>query len=539
MQPMQLHEQNPKHSMPGSPLESDYQEKEGAKEEGMSLGDSTEAKELSNDSPNDLGNSSKETPKVIDSSTSENDDAILQSKHSQINQSIQSGPQARKSSALKHFKKRNIFITSGIALILLLIGAYMMADKMNSPAELVKEFEEAMQEKDTETLMSILTTDHDDLEINEDTVEAFIKLYDEHPTEFRHMMTQLKAQAEGAAPGYSMYPIELEKRGKSFFYFDNYRLVLLPVYINVTTTCEDTDIYVNGEKMGTADEEYFQGEIGPVIPGIHTVKAVYDTGFFHLDKEVEVAAGDPNYAEFVDLYLEGDNVSFNLITNRYDQLNSIKLYINGKETDYDLVQESRVGPLLTDGSMNASFEAEFPWGTMMTNEVPIDSSYIDFNFGDSEEFRREIMDVIITFNEELIEVYTTADPAVLTTSALPLQEAIMEEVTLIQEEDIVYEGAFHGLDFYLESFKLQKSYDDLWKVDVDTIGYFEEDIFLAGDNANLEQVEEELKYELVYEPQLKEWVVINLGYAGTMDTEKMERYKVDDPVVHTSEWNKK
>lgn len=37
---------------------------------------------------------------------------------------------------------------------------------------------------------------------------------------------------------------------------------------------------------------------------------------------------------------------------------------------------------------------------MKTNEVPIDQSYMEFNFGDNDEFKQEIMDVIIIFNEQ-------------------------------------------------------------------------------------------------------------------------------------------
>lgn len=439
----------------------------------------------------------------------------------------------------KNVKKKNILIFSGLGLVVLLIAGYVILNKMNSPSHLVKEFEEAINEEDSESLASILTTEEKELEINKDTMDAFIKLYSSKSSDLRNMINQLEAQADGHGSGYSMYPVELVKDGKKFLLFDNYKLNLLPVYINVSTTYADTDILVNGEKIATADEEYFSDEVGPITPGVHTVKAVYDTGFFHLDKETEVEASDPGIASLVDLHLEGDNVSFDLSTNRYDQLSSVKLYINGKETDYDLTEESRIGPLLTDGTMNASFEADFPWGTMKTEEVPIDDSYIQFNFGESEEFRQDIMDLIITFNEEFIEAYTTADAGAFTSTTIPLQEAILEEVDFNKEQDIVYKGAFHGVDFYLDSFELKKSYDDFWEVNVDTITYFEEDMYLVGDNDNLQQTEEEIRYEVIFNPQSKEWVIADLGYAGSMDEDRMERYKVDDPVTHTSEWDKK
>src|SRR5699024_6267329 len=210
----------------------------------------------------------------------------------------------------------------------------------------------------------------------------------------------------------------------------------------------------------------------------------------------------------------------------------------------------------------------FPWGTMKTDDVPIDDSYIDFNFGENEEFRQEIMDIIITFNEEFLETYTTGSEDVFTTTTMPLQEVILEEAEFNKEQDIVFKGAFHGVDFYQDSFELIMSYDECWEINVDTITYTEEDMFLEGEKENLPETAEEIRYEtvvdrpvkelvvanlvyagsreedkiryeMVFDPQLKRWVVENVGYAGSMDEDKMERYKVEDTVMHTSEWDKK
>src|SRR5699024_2328387 len=159
-----------------------------------------------------------------------------------------------------------------------------------------------------------------------------------------------------------IYTIELFKCAKKLLLIGDYKLHSLPVYINISTTYEPTALFVNGYKFTTADEESPSDGIGPLSPGTHTVQAAYDPRFLHLDKEAEVEAADPGVASLVDLHVEGDNVSFDLLTNNYGQLSSVKLYINGKESDYDVTEDSRVGPLLIDGTLNASFEAEFPWG---------------------------------------------------------------------------------------------------------------------------------------------------------------------------------
>src|SRR5690625_7222577 len=89
----------------------------------------------------------------------------------------------------------------------------------------------------------------------------FIKLYGSNKSDLRNMVSQLETQAEGHGTGYSIYPIELIKDGKKFLLIDDYKLNLLPVYINVSTTYENTEIFVNGDKLATADEEYFSDEV--------------------------------------------------------------------------------------------------------------------------------------------------------------------------------------------------------------------------------------------------------------------------------------
>src|SRR5690625_3023792 len=102
--------------------------------------------------------------------------------------------------------------------------------------------------------------------------------------------------------------------------------------------------------------------------------------------------------------------------------------------------------------------------------------------------------------------------------------------------ELEYEGAFHGLDFYMESFELKQDYDGFWNVTVDTIAYFKEAFYERGEKPVLAKNEEELRYELVYDPQIKDWVVADISFPGKMEEDNMERFKVADPVFHSSDW---
>lgn len=434
-------------------------------------------------------------------------------------------------------KGLKIGLIAGIAIIILLIGTYYVGKSQTSVSALLKDFEAAIEDKDVDTLSSILTVNHKELELTDDSIEAFIQLYDSKPSELNYLINNLKYQAEdGLGTLAGMYTVDLIKDGKSYLFFDNYKLSVNPVYIKVATNYKDTDIIINEEVLATSDSDNFNEDIGPIIPGEYTVEAVLDTGVFHLSEEAKVQAMDPGYSQYVDLYLDGKDVSFNLSSNRYDDLKSIILFINGKETEYNIAKNDRVGPLLIDGSMNVSFEAELPWGTVRTNDTPIEDSYMDFNLGDSEEFKESIMEIIATFNNEYLEAFTEGDPSLFTTASSQIIESVMDDIVHNIYVEAEYEGVFHGVDFYTDSFILKQDYDGIWNVTVDTITYYEEGFAEIGEKAEIEKLEEERRYELAYEPKESEWYVYDIGYPGTMEEDKMERYTESEPVVYTSDW---
>lgn len=428
----------------------------------------------------------------------------------------------------------------GAAIIfILLIGTYFVGKSATSASKLLKNFEIAIEENDVETLSSMLTVNHKELELTDESIEAFIQLFESKPSELTYLMNHLKSQinTDYVSP-VGMSPVDVIKDGKAFIFFDNYTFSLNPVYIKVATNYKDTNIIINGEVLATSDSDNFNEDVGPLIPGEYVVEAVLDTGVFHLQEEEKVQAMDPGFSQYVNLHLDGQDVSFNLSTNRYNDLKSIILHINGKETEYNIAKNDRVGPLLIDGSMNVSFEAELPWGTVRTNDLPIEDRYMDFNLGDSEEFKESIMDIIVSFNNQYLEAFTDANPDAMTVVTDQIVESIMEDIIHNIYVETEYEAIFHGVDFYTESFILKQDYDGNWTTTVDTITYFEEGFFEEGEKPKLEKIEEERRYELVYDKKSSEWIVYDLGYSGTMEKDKMKRYAEEEPLVYTSDWAK-
>src|SRR5699024_8450227 len=105
------------------------------------------------------------------------------------------------------------------------------------------------------------------------------------------------------------------------------------------------------------------------------------------------------------------------------------------------------------------------------------------------------------FNNEYLEAFTDANPEVFTTASSQIIESVMDDIIHNIYMEVEYEGIFHGVDFYTDSFILKQDYDGLWNVTVDTISYFEEGFAEVGDKAEMEKIEDERRYELAYEPK--------------------------------------
>src|SRR5699024_556278 len=128
-----------------------------------------------------------------------------------------------------------------------------------------------------------------------------------------------------------------------------------------------TDILIDDEKIATADTDDIAEELGPFLPGEYTFEAELKTGIMDLSTEEEREHFNPNEPGQVDLFMEGEEITINA---PYEgMLDEVKMFIDGEDTGHDVIEDNEFGPVTLDGSMTISFEAEFPWGTMQTEEI--------------------------------------------------------------------------------------------------------------------------------------------------------------------------
>src|SRR5699024_7964202 len=336
-------------------------------------------------------------------------------------------------------------------------AGYMVGSSLLSPQKTVAKFEDAIHDGDAKTVANMLVNDDDDLTIDESSLQGFMDYFNAYHDELESLIDHLNKQGKDDGESSGGYALNLIKDGKAFVIYDHYVIQVSPVYFEVYTNYADTEIMMEDDIITTSDTDDYMKEVGPFLPGKYTFVANYKSDFVDLTTEVEAEQFDPDYSESVDLYIEGEEVEVNA---PYEgMLNEVKMYINGEDTGVNVLQNNIIGPVVSDGSMTASFEGEFPWGTITTGEIPLDSNYIDVIFHANDDLNSTIQDIIVQFNKEYIEVYTSADPSKFTVAGDILVEDVVEQAEYEKENDILYQGKFIGVDFYEDSFTLDH-YDD-------------------------------------------------------------------------------
>lgn len=449
-----------------------------------------------------------------------------------------STPAEKPKEQIKMSKKNKILIGIVSAIIIFLFIGYKVGDSLTSHAKTVEKFETALIEKDAKTLGNLLTSEAKDLKINKDTVKGFIDYYTNNPSEMNGLFNHLKQQGEEYDHNKdydgmnSDYIVNLIKDGKTFIY-DDYQIKVTPVYFEVGTNYSDTNIAIDGEEVFTTTAEDSYKEFGPYLPGTYQFSAVYKSDFIELSTEETFTNFDPGYSSEVYLHIDGEEANFEVPYS--DELEDIGLYINGEETDVNLIEQDTIGPVLVDSSMNVSFEADFPWGTMKTEEMPLDDSYMYVDFPLTDEMKEEINDTIIKYSKEYLAAYTTADSSHLTVATNELTEDIIDKAESEKEYEYFYKGKFIGTDFVNNSYSL--SSNDGFFITVDASVIHEEDSrYNTHREPELKESEEATTYELVYDTEKEAWLVSYLDWGYFDKDDDMIEYREEDPEIYTSEW---
>ena len=412
-------------------------------------------------------------------------------------------------------KKQKITIISLLSAVAIILVSYFVLKSVTDPEKMLTRFEKAIEEKDEKALMDLLSSGSPEVALEKKHVTAFLNFVGQE-TDMKNYLVEslkddLKALQKGEDGSLGTFYLKLEKDGKKFLLFDNYKLSLQPVNLVLTSNYANTNFYFNNEKVGTINEAYEEITYGPILPGVYKVKAELEGQFASATSEAELNVYDNFYGDsniYVNLSLDVDSLEV------YTNFTDVEIFINGKSAGTTDDAYFYVDVINLDGSSKIYGEKQFPWGVIRSEEVPIDHRYMDLKIDPiTEELESQLAEVIKDFYIEKNEAYATMDVSKITKGAGNVIEDITEDLNYYKDYDYKFFGdGYTDIAIDLDSFELIYEDGDYWAtVVVKTTS--------KGDFYSKDYTEDELSdyisdpetttvhVELFYDPNQNTWVV--------------------------------
>ncbi|PSA90740.1 hypothetical protein C6371_14505 [Bacillus atrophaeus] len=428
----------------------------------------------------------------------------------------------------KPIPKKTIILWSSIAAAcVILFAAYKTGAYLNSKDRLVDKFEQAVNNEDKDQIASLLTPVNDKLKLTKNNVKPFLAYLKDHPDKKDELFSSLRDETAQKEIVYA------EKDGKSLLVFDHYDLKIAPVYFEVTSNYKNTDLYVNKEDAGSVKKADQAQTLGPYIPGEYTVSAKLKNDVVDLVKKEEIqAVGDNSFR--VDLSLEADNVTFSLADDIKDGKG--ELLINGKSIHKNPFKSVTYGPLLTDGSMTAAVEAEFPWGKTKTAGVPIDSKEMELTLIPDQDTQETILNTIVKTTKQYSKALSDGNTAQMTEASASWKAEVKDNVDSMKNTDSYLKDKYLETDFDLDTFALSQKNDGTWQAAVTGKELHQSANY--NDYTKPEMSDESPSYEylLSYDKKQKKWIFEDAESTFDSAGTNIKKIKNDNAETYTSAW---
>ncbi|MDL5610662.1 zinc ribbon domain-containing protein [Bacillus halotolerans] len=445
----------------------------------------------------------------------------------QANQETASTAETRQAPR-KPIPKKTIMLWSSIAAAcVILFAAYKTGAYLTSKDRLVDKFEQAVNDEDKDQIATLLTPANDRLKLTKQNVKPFLTYLKDHPDKKDELFSSLRAETAQKDIVYA------EKDGKSLLVFDHYDLKIAPVYFEVTSNYKNTDLYVNKEDAGSVKKADQAQTLGPYIPGEYTVSAKLKNDVVDLVKKEDIqAVGDNSFR--VDLSLEADNVTFNLADDIKDGKGD--LLINGKSIHKDPFKSVTYGPLLTDGSMTAAVEAEFPWGKTKTAGVPIDSKEMELTLIPDQDTQETIMNTIVKTTKQYSKALSDGNTAQMTEASASWKAEAKDNVDSMKNTDSYLKDKYLETEFDLDTFALSQKNDGTWQAAVKGKELHQSANY--NDYTKPEMSDESPSYEylLSYDKKQKKWMFEDAESSFDSAGTNIKKIKNDHAETYTSAW---
>lgn len=439
-----------------------------------------------------------------------------------------------------------LIITSIAVLIVLLLGAagYFIGASITSVDRVVEQFEKAVISKDAKQVVKYVKSSNPDFKIDESNIKVFFDYIDSNPSYLSRFISFIDIQAQniknpssgigrtkdsssgGMGSGENCM-FTLKRDGKSLLFFDKYIFEITPYFINVSTNYKGTKILVNGQEICTADQDDFSKQIGPFVPGLYDVKAVYHTDYVDLEYEDDVDLVDPLTGEYqenvidADMYLEGQNIIVNC------NFEGAELYANGKNTGLTIKDAKHFGPVSTDGSLKLYAQMDFPWGTVKSGEVAVyDGLSVNLELSPvNDAVKAQLMETLNEFNVAYNDALNARDPSKFIDMTENLRSSETQALSDMVQNEEYHKGDITKIIYDTDSVRIYDDGSNRYGANVCDQEYYDSAFYYEGyeDTETSENVVS-WEYSLIYDETSKKWLVDGADRNYSFDPVNIKEY---------------
>lgn len=280
---------------------------------------------------------------------------------------------------LANFFKSKKFIISAVVILLVVIAgliSFKVLDAKNDPAKIVQQFEEAVKNENAKEVANLLNSGQDEMKVSEKDGKSLLACFKENPDVLADTIQYLKDDAaaldQGINSSETMHGglFSLVDAGKKWLFFSEYGISFKPIYIEVTTNQDETEVLINNEEQGKLKEND-KKTFGPFLPIEQQVTGIYN-GPYGTVKEDEIASPFDTDGRKIPVSLDLASHSVYLDSNYGEAI----VFVNGESTEKTVNQLSTFGPVAADGSIKIHAELEAEGKTAKSQEYTIEETGI-------------------------------------------------------------------------------------------------------------------------------------------------------------------
>jgi uncharacterized membrane protein YvbJ len=305
------------------------------------------------------------------------------------NTEIQTRNNIKKNASIPTYLKWGV--PAVLVLAIALFGIHTYLSNLYKPEKTVAKFEQAVKQKDYNTLRKILTQDGVSIDLSDHDLASYLSFLTKDK-DLNSIVNELNRNAGSLQLVNKLNPVtdnsgnnllDLERGSKLLGIYQQYVINVYPFTIKAQSNADNTDIYLNEKKTKTIKKSTDTVTIGKFLPGDYTLKALYKGEFVSLNAQKKVDfSSTENNAVITKVDLNGHFVS---ISSNGD---GAEIYANGKNTGKKVGQIDTFGPVPIDGSVELYAVLNRSGGQIKSAPVKITGDgdiYLDFKEIDNEQ----------------------------------------------------------------------------------------------------------------------------------------------------------